>query len=81
MGASIFGTAPLVRVDSVTGAITPSTTDQGSFDFPTSLAFGTGSGSRQSVYVVNSDLFGDEVAGAGPGILRVGVGVPGLPTH
>jgi len=81
VGFSIFGTAPLVQVDPRTGAITPSTDDYASFDFPTSLAFGTGGGNRQSVYVVNGALFADEVPGRGPGIVRVGVGVAGVPTH
>ena len=80
-GSSIFGTAPLVRVDPRTGSITPSSPDYGSFDFPTSLAFGTGGGNRKSVYVVNGALFPDDLPGTGPGIVRVGVGVPGLPTH
>ena len=81
VGASIFGTAPLVRIDPETGSITPSTPDVVRFDFPTSLAFGTGGGNRQSVYVVNGALFPKDVPGAGPGIVRVGVGVAGLPTH
>jgi sugar lactone lactonase YvrE len=80
-GFSIFGTAPLVRVDPQTGSITPSTADYGLFDFPTSLAFGTGRDDRQSVYVVNGALFPDDIPGAGPGVVRVGVGVPGLPSQ
>lgn len=80
-GSSIFGTGPLVRIDPETGSITPSTADVDHFDFPTSLAFGTGSGDRRSVYVVNGALFPEDVPGAGPGIARVGVGVAGLPTH
>jgi hypothetical protein len=81
VGFSIFGTAPLVRVDPRTGSITPSTADFASFDFPTSLSFGTGGGDRESLYVVNGALFPDDRPGRGPGVVRVGVGVPGLPTH
>jgi sugar lactone lactonase YvrE len=81
-GASIFGTAPLVRIDPRTGAITPSTTEFGAFDFPTSLAFGAGRRDRKSVYVVNSGLFPEDPARMPrPGVVRVGVGVPGAPTH
>jgi sugar lactone lactonase YvrE len=81
VGSVIFGTAPLVRVDPGTGSITPSTDDYARFDFPTSLAFGAGGGDRASVYVVNGALFPDDSPGRGPGVVRVGVGVPGLPTH
>lgn len=82
VGASIFGTAPLVRIDPRTGAITPSTTEFGAFDFPTSLAFGAGRRDRKGVYVVNSGLFPEDPARMPrPGVVRVGVGVPGAPTH
>jgi sugar lactone lactonase YvrE len=82
VGASIFGTAPLVRIDPRTGVITPSTTEFGAFDFPTSLAFGTGRRDRKSVYVVNSGLFPEDPARMPrPGAVRVGAGVPGAPTH
>lgn len=82
VGASIFGTAPLVRIDPKTGAITPSTTEFGAFDFPTSLAFGAGRRDRKSVYVVNSGLFPEDPARMPtPGVVRVGVAVPGAPTH
>lgn len=42
---------------------------------PASLAFGTGRGNRKYVYITNFDLLG----GANPGIVRVDVGVPGVP--
>jgi len=43
---------------------------------PTSLAFGTGKGERTSLFVVNAALFpGDP----GPGLLKIDVGIPGLP--
>ena len=51
------------------------------FDFPTSLAFGTGRRDRKSVYVVNGGLFPEDRPEAAPGIVRVGVGVPGAPIH
>jgi sugar lactone lactonase YvrE len=81
VGASIFGTAPVVHVDPRTGAITSSTDEWGQFDFPTSLAFGAGPLDHKSVYVVNGGLFPEDRPEAAPGIVRVGVDVPGSPTH
>jgi hypothetical protein len=81
VGASITGSAPLVHVHPRTGAITSSTDEWGQFDFPTSLAFGAGSRDHKSVYVVNSGLFPEDRPEAAPGVIRVGVGVPGLPGH
>ena len=81
VGASIFGGAPLVKVSPRTGAIAVSTNEWGRFDFPTSLAFGTGPRDRKSVYVVNAALFPEGRPEASPGVVRVGVGVPGFPAH
>ena len=50
-------------------------------DFPSSLAFGTGRGDRRSLFVVNfsiGELFGLP-SGVGPALLRIAVGVPGMP--
>jgi sugar lactone lactonase YvrE len=46
-------------------------------DFPTSLAFGTGKGERQNLFIVNSSIGPPFLAG--PGLLKIGVGVPGMP--
>jgi sugar lactone lactonase YvrE len=46
-------------------------------DFPTSFAFGTGNGERQNLFVANSSIGPEGLAGAG--LLKVGVGVPGMP--
>ena len=80
-GAAIFGTAPLVRVHPETGEVTPSTSDADSFDFPTSLAFGGGPRDHKSVYVVNAGLFPEDRPDAAPGVVRVGVNVPGFPVR
>lgn len=45
------------------------------FDAPASLAFGTGKGDRQSVYISNFALLSE----ANPGVVKVDVGVPGWP--
>jgi sugar lactone lactonase YvrE len=80
VGSTIFATAPVVRIDPRTGTITPSTVEADRFDFPTSLAFGTGR-NRKSVYVVNAGLFPEDRPEAAPSVVRVGVGVPGAPIH
>ena len=46
-------------------------------DFPASLAFGTGTGERQSMFVTNFSL-GPPIF-AGPGLVKLDVGVPGMP--
>jgi len=43
---------------------------------PTSVAFGTGKGERTSLFIVNAALF---PGGAGPGLQKIDVGIPGLP--
>jgi sugar lactone lactonase YvrE len=55
---------------------------QSILDSPLSLAFGTGAGARQSLFITNgglSALFVPELPWAGPGLVRIDVGVPGLP--
>jgi sugar lactone lactonase YvrE len=78
-GSTIFGTAPVVRIDPQTGMITPATDAADRFDFPTSLAFGRGPRDPKSVYVVNAGLFPEDRPDASPNVVRVGVGVPGAP--
>jgi sugar lactone lactonase YvrE len=50
-------------------------------DWESALAFGTGRGDRKSLFAVNFSIgeqFG-ELGGSGPGVVRVDVGVPGVP--
>jgi len=78
-GYAVLGTAPLVRVDPGSGQVTPTVTDPAAialFDVPLSLAFGARAGDRKSVYVTNGDL-PIVPGGPGPGLIQVGVGVPG----
>jgi sugar lactone lactonase YvrE len=79
-GYSLLGTAPLVRVDPISGstAATVNTSEFGEFDVPLSLAFGAGSRDRQSVFVTNGDL-SLIPGGPGAGIVQVELGVPGFP--
>jgi sugar lactone lactonase YvrE len=51
-------------------------------DGPFSLAFGTGTGERQNLFVTSSGLVGALVPGLpwpGPGLVKLEVGIPGLP--
>jgi sugar lactone lactonase YvrE len=81
VGFAIVGTAPVVRVNPRTGTVTPVTTDGTGFDWPTSLAFGRGPLDHKSLYVANSGLFPEGRPDAAPGVVRLGVGVPGAPQH
>lgn len=52
------------------------------FDGPVSLAFGTGKGERENLFITNLGISGTVVPTlpwAGPGLLKIGVGIPGLP--
>ena len=51
-------------------------------DAPLSLAFGTGQGERKSIFITNSGMSGLFVPGLpwpGPGLVKIEVGIPGLP--
>jgi len=69
-----------VRVDPRTGRVTPVTTDGSPFDWPTSLVFGRGPLDHKSLYVANSGIF-EGPPDAVPGVVQLGVGVPGAPLH
>lgn len=70
----------LVRIDPSDGSHTVLlTADDGLFN-PASIAFGTGGGNRQDVFLSNFALLPPEPdASLGPGVLSYDVGVPGLP--
>jgi sugar lactone lactonase YvrE len=48
-------------------------------DGPTSVAFGTGKGDRQSVYAVNFSVALGTPLGEGPSLVKIPAGMPGLP--
>ncbi len=75
--AAIIAQSLLVRVDVDTGDISVLASMADGLDFPASLAFGTGKGNRQKVFVTNFAI--GPPGGAGPGLVKVDVGVPGLP--
>lgn len=80
-GFSLFGGSPLVRIDPVNGAVTPTvvSADASRFDTPLSVAFGGGAEWHvKTVLVTNGDLPGVQ-EGPGPGVVQVAVDVPGFP--
>lgn len=69
----------LVRIDPTDGSYTVLLTGEDGLWNPASIAFGTGKGDRESIFITNyavlppgSDIFG-------PAVLKYDVGVPGLP--
>ncbi len=50
-------------------------------DAPLSLAFGTGKGERESLFVTDSGMMGAFLPGSwpGPGLVKLEIGIPGLP--
>jgi sugar lactone lactonase YvrE len=66
----------LVRIDPTDGAITTLATADDGLDFPASLTFGRGTRDRQSVFITNLAIV--PTGGAGPGVVKVDVGVAGL---
>jgi hypothetical protein len=80
-GFALFQGLPLVSVDPGTGAVAPVVTDPAAvsrFDTPLSIAFGRGRRGASTVLVTNGDL-PVVPGGAGPGVVQVDVGVPGMP--
>jgi sugar lactone lactonase YvrE len=63
----------VVRVDGSIGVLA---TAADGLDSPSSVAFGTGERDHQSLFVVNFAVGSPEPA---PGVLRLSIGVPGLP--
>jgi sugar lactone lactonase YvrE len=82
-GYLVTESSPVVKIDPETGEFTGVVSDQqavAQFDIPLSLAFGSGARDKQSVYVANGALEFDFIPPvAGPGVVQVGVGVPGYP--
>jgi sugar lactone lactonase YvrE len=75
--ALVIAQSKLVRIDPSDGSITTLATANDGLDFPASLAFGTGKGNRKSVFITNFAI--GPPGGAGPGVVKIDVGIPGLP--
>lgn len=70
----------LVRIDPRDGSYDILLTDTDGLWNPASLAFGTGKGNRQHLYISNYAVLPPEpVNSLGPAVLEYDVGVPGLP--
>lgn len=70
----------LVRIDPQDGSHTVLLTAEDGLFNPASIAFGTGRGNRQHIFLSNFALLPPEPsASLGPGVLSYGVGVNGLP--
>lgn len=65
----------LIRVNLTSGDKSVLAEGDDGLDGPASLAFGTGWGNRKYIYITNFALLSE----ANPGIVRVDVGVPGVP--
>lgn len=68
----------LVKIDPIDGQVTEILTVDDNLDEPASLAFGTGKGDRQSIFITNFALIPED-GGFGPAILKIDIGVPGAP--
>jgi sugar lactone lactonase YvrE len=75
----------VLRVNAADGSVDTLATLADGLDAPTSVAFGTGKGDRQSVYAANFSVavrpLGDPAFPdpPNPSVIKVAVGVPGLP--
>jgi sugar lactone lactonase YvrE len=69
----------LVRIDPSDGSYEVLLTATDGLHNPASIAFGTGKGERQSVFITNFALFPPGPDSLGPAVLKYDVGVPGLP--
>lgn len=68
----------LVKIDPIDGQVTEILPVDDDLDEPASLAFGTGKGDRQSIFITNFALIPED-GGFGPAILKIDIGVPGAP--
>lgn len=70
----------LVRIDPTDGTVTTLLTEDDGLWNPASLAFGTGKGNRESIFIANYAVLPPEPADSlGAAVLKFDVGVPGLP--
>ena len=70
----------LAKIDPTDGSYTILLTEEDGLWNPASLAFGTGKGERESIFIANYAVLPPEPENSkGPAILKVDMGVPGLP--
>lgn len=73
--AALIGQNRVVAVNPASGSVAQLAGPDDGVDGPASLAFGTGNGERQSLYFTNYAI----ISRAHPGVLKMDVGVPGMP--
>jgi hypothetical protein len=69
----------LVRIDPTDGTYDTLLTEEDGLWNPASIAFGTGKGDRQSIFITNYAVLPPGPDMFGPAVLKYDVGVPGLP--
>jgi sugar lactone lactonase YvrE len=70
----------LVRIDPADGTFTTLLTEENGLWNGASIAFGTGKGNKESIFISNYAVLPPEPTNSlGPAILKIDVGVPGLP--
>lgn len=74
--AALIGQNRIVKVDPANGSVVELVGAAAGVDGPASLAFGTGKGERKTLYFTNYAALSPEPH---PGLLKMDVGVPGLP--
>ena len=74
--AALIGQNRVVTVNPASGSVTPLAGPADGVDGPASLAFGAGNGERQSLYFTNYAIISQD---PNPGVLKMDVGVPGMP--
>jgi sugar lactone lactonase YvrE len=74
--ALVIAQSKLVRIYPHDGTVTTLATAEDGLDFPASLAFGTGEGDRQSVFITNYAI--GPPGGAGPGVVKIEVSMLGF---
>lgn len=73
--AALIGQNRVVAVNPASGIVTRLAGPADGVDEPASLAFGTGGGERQNLYFTNYAI----LSRSSPGVLKMDVGVPGMP--
>jgi sugar lactone lactonase YvrE len=83
MHGNVYVAVPIanavLRVNADESVDTLASGEADGLDGPTSVAFGTGEGDRQSIFAVNFSVALGAPLGAGPSLVKIPVGVTGLP--
>jgi sugar lactone lactonase YvrE len=75
--AAVINQSRIVKISPDGSTIETVATSADNLDFPASLAFGTGKGDRKSIFVTNFAI--GPPTDVGPSLVKIDVGVPGMP--